>query len=166
MTTPEECAICLEGFESYHKIARPSECTHCFHVACITHWLQRNRTCPMCRREISYNAQIQWHTLFAVALVLTREASIDRCLCAVAFLDRLLRIYPNSQSFKENFSHILRAIEHLQITNTRLPFLAIPKRQDAIRERKRWKRLAEEFLEAPVKPTHLMPYQERIQQWI
>ncbi|CAH0559960.1 unnamed protein product [Brassicogethes aeneus] len=42
----EECAICLEDFET-----RELSCGHVFHTKCISKWLQYNNTCPFCRKE-------------------------------------------------------------------------------------------------------------------
>lgn len=160
------CAICLESFESYHTIARPNECNHPFHVSCIRIWMTYNKTCPCCRREITVESQLQWGAILAVTIALTREHTIQRSLCALAFLDHLLKKYVNAKQFNDNYSRILNAIEHLQITNIRLPFLTIRTRADAIREKKKWKTVAEELLEDHVQRIRLIPFQESIAQWI
>jgi hypothetical protein len=163
----EECSICLEAFEPHHTIARPEACTHPFHVACITTWLRTtNRSCPLCRREITYNAEIQWRTVLNVSLMLTRQIILERSLCAFTFLSMILKNYPSAKSFKDNFPKILSAIEHLQIIEIRLPFMAIPTREEAKRERRRWRQVAEALLEGHViKPNQIEPYQQTIQNY-
>jgi hypothetical protein len=44
----DECAICYSAYElgSYQAHMR---CGHFFHSRCLTKWLQRNQTCPVCR---------------------------------------------------------------------------------------------------------------------
>ncbi|KAF6040734.1 hypothetical protein EB796_000937 [Bugula neritina] len=48
----EDCIICSEVFSS--KAGRyPLSCGHsCFHSKCIKQWLERDPSCPMCRRTI------------------------------------------------------------------------------------------------------------------
>lgn len=162
----EECSICLEAFEHHHTIARPDTCAHPFHVACITTWLRTNRTCPLCRREISYDAEIQWRTVINVSLIFTRQLILERSLCAFTFLSMILKHYPSARSFKENFPKILTAIEHLQIIEIRLPFMAIPTREEAKRAKRRWRQIAETLLEGHVKQNQLQPYQETIQNYL
>lgn len=47
-----ECCICLEAVGDGENTAT-LRCTHCFHLACITTWLERHSRCPMCRRTVS-----------------------------------------------------------------------------------------------------------------
>lgn len=52
---PGCCNICLNDWvddESAEGLLRLS-CGHVFHMACIRGWLDRRRTCPMCRRRVS-----------------------------------------------------------------------------------------------------------------
>ena len=44
----DECAICFAAYElgSYQAHMR---CGHCFHSRCLTKWLRRQPTCPVCR---------------------------------------------------------------------------------------------------------------------
>lgn len=42
------CSICIEKVDTGFSL----ECGHCFHNKCITHWLLKNKTCPVCRKEI------------------------------------------------------------------------------------------------------------------
>ncbi|WVZ73878.1 hypothetical protein U9M48_022135 [Paspalum notatum var. saurae] len=46
-----ECAVCLQDVDEVDMLmAMP--CSHAFHQQCIFEWLQRKRTCPLCRREL------------------------------------------------------------------------------------------------------------------
>ena len=47
-----QCAICLSECTEGHNIIS-LRCNHSFHVNCITSWLQRRNTCPICRLPIS-----------------------------------------------------------------------------------------------------------------
>lgn len=42
------CSICIEELVNGFSL----ECGHCFHNKCITEWLFKNKTCPVCRKEI------------------------------------------------------------------------------------------------------------------
>lgn len=48
------CAIC-QDIQSETKIARVLICHHKFHIGCIEFWLSKNKTCPICRYDISYD---------------------------------------------------------------------------------------------------------------
>lgn len=43
------CSICLEESRTGDRM-RTLVCGHCFHIACIDHWLIRQSTCPNCKR--------------------------------------------------------------------------------------------------------------------
>ncbi|AQK57356.1 Putative RING zinc finger domain superfamily protein [Zea mays] len=47
------CAICLEDFQDGVEVAVMA-CSgqHEFHSGCITNWLRRSNTCPMCRHAL------------------------------------------------------------------------------------------------------------------
>ncbi|CAN7026952.1 unnamed protein product [Brassica rapa subsp. trilocularis] len=52
-----ECAICLLEFEEEHILLRLlTTCYHVFHQECIDRWLDSNKTCPVCRRNLDPNA--------------------------------------------------------------------------------------------------------------
>ena len=48
----QRCAICLSQFENGDEL-RILPCQHNFHTDCIDQWLRTNRTCPMCRVDIT-----------------------------------------------------------------------------------------------------------------
>ena len=45
------CPICTETFEA-NEIAKKLPCQHKFHEACVTPWLKKHCTCPLCRHEL------------------------------------------------------------------------------------------------------------------
>ena len=48
----EECAICLQGFRGTDRcIPCPSNPPHALHERCVRKWLERHRTCPVCRAD-------------------------------------------------------------------------------------------------------------------
>lgn len=44
------CTICLE--ESGNPVEIQLQCNHVFHQDCIEEWLNREKHCPVCKREI------------------------------------------------------------------------------------------------------------------
>eukprot|EP00041_Stephanoeca_diplocostata_P019421 m.419124 g.419124 ORF g.419124 m.419124 type:complete len:360 (-) comp21300_c0_seq2:2057-3136(-) len=51
-----QCTICLGSIsEENHRIIR-LDCSHMFHRACITPWLEQRTTCPVCRYDITDEA--------------------------------------------------------------------------------------------------------------
>ena len=51
----EPCAICWDKINENDKICLA--CNHEYHQSCITRWMARSRTCPMCREVIHIHAQ-------------------------------------------------------------------------------------------------------------
>lgn len=47
-TKKTECAICLESSNSLVKVS----CSHVFHEECLAKWLEKNYSCPTCRKVI------------------------------------------------------------------------------------------------------------------
>lgn len=48
------CSICIEPYKNNEKLLLLVPCTHKFHKKCIKPWLHNNRTCPICRSQISF----------------------------------------------------------------------------------------------------------------
>ena len=44
------CSICLDGYKKGEKATTLPDCNHQFHSECVQIWLERNATCPVCRR--------------------------------------------------------------------------------------------------------------------
>lgn len=44
----EKCLICLSEYQESEKL-RILPCSHRLHKDCVDKWLNRNRTCPVCR---------------------------------------------------------------------------------------------------------------------
>ncbi|CAF1861492.1 BnaC04g36390D [Brassica napus] len=49
------CAICLEEMSEegseQEALCQPPECVHMFHEDCLTNWLDRHDSCPLCRQS-------------------------------------------------------------------------------------------------------------------
>lgn len=54
--TVTECSICQEAFEEGATVLK-LPCRHIYHVDCVTHWLEQNHTCPLCRLELPKETQ-------------------------------------------------------------------------------------------------------------
>merc|ERR1711862_303648 len=58
MGFPDSCPICLEKFGPEQRITRTpcranaNQQDHVFHTECLRGWLQRARTCPLCRLDL------------------------------------------------------------------------------------------------------------------
>ncbi|XP_037808782.1 E3 ubiquitin-protein ligase TRAIP [Lucilia sericata] len=44
------CVICAELFNASDDV-HVTSCGHMFHIACLSQWLQRSKTCPQCRNK-------------------------------------------------------------------------------------------------------------------
>eukprot|EP00669_Euglena_mutabilis_P010263 TRINITY_DN5020_c0_g1_i2.p1 TRINITY_DN5020_c0_g1~~TRINITY_DN5020_c0_g1_i2.p1 ORF type:complete len:290 (-),score=34.21 TRINITY_DN5020_c0_g1_i2:302-1150(-) len=53
------CSVCQEDFTLGER-ATILTCNHLFHQKCITPWLEKNRTCPLCRKEV---VNVRWEQL-------------------------------------------------------------------------------------------------------
>jgi len=51
-----ECSICLESYRSGQEVSILS-CSHEYHSSCIGEWMLKNRSCPMCRKDIHNQPQ-------------------------------------------------------------------------------------------------------------
>lgn len=131
MTDDLTCTICHEAMEQYHTIVKPRNCTHTFHAICINIWLANHRSCPLCRRRISLSTQMPWRTLFAVALVLTQEAALERAAFTYTFLSTILRTYRTSASWRTARDILIASAEQFEFGATRLPFLDLTTRTNA-----------------------------------
>ncbi|KAL1547665.1 RING-type E3 ubiquitin transferase [Salvia divinorum] len=48
-----ECAVCLAKFDDADVLRLLPKCKHAFHIDCIDQWLEKNFTCPLCRRHVT-----------------------------------------------------------------------------------------------------------------
>jgi hypothetical protein len=46
------CSICLEDYGDLTVVVKTKACGHLFHTKCLQNWLQVNRNCPLCRRDL------------------------------------------------------------------------------------------------------------------
>lgn len=56
LPTDARCPICTNEFrnDKYPLIVRlPCDSRHCFDLECISPWLKLNRTCPLCREDVT-----------------------------------------------------------------------------------------------------------------
>jgi len=49
------CCICMIAFKTSEDV-RTLPCLHIYHTKCIDKWLLRNRTCPICKFDITQNS--------------------------------------------------------------------------------------------------------------
>ena len=47
----ESCSVCLDDYNEGDKL-RVLPCGHRFHSSCIDRWLESNRACPICKKDI------------------------------------------------------------------------------------------------------------------
>ena len=48
-----DCAVCRDAFEEGHHATRmPCSARHVFHTKCVSEWLERHDSCPMCRAAL------------------------------------------------------------------------------------------------------------------
>ena len=57
-SSDESCSICLERFQEGSVIGIP-HCGHRYHWDCITKWYDSATTCPLCRRYVLDNADVE-----------------------------------------------------------------------------------------------------------
>ena len=50
----EECSICRDNYQNGETI-KELPCGHIYHVNCIDKWLEQERKCPYCNKEIRFN---------------------------------------------------------------------------------------------------------------
>jgi len=46
------CSVCLDDFDDVQPILKTNDCGHVFHKQCLSGWLQVNRNCPLCRKDL------------------------------------------------------------------------------------------------------------------
>uniref|UniRef100_A0A0E0LW39 RING-type E3 ubiquitin transferase n=1 Tax=Oryza punctata TaxID=4537 RepID=A0A0E0LW39_ORYPU len=53
-----ECAVCLSEFDDDETLRLLPRCSHAFHADCIDAWLASHVTCPVCRANLAYDADV------------------------------------------------------------------------------------------------------------
>ncbi|KAL6121688.1 hypothetical protein NUSPORA_01361 [Nucleospora cyclopteri] len=66
MECNEMCAICTDTIEKGKKLG----CNHVFHTECLKMWCERESTCPVCRKPLTFNKEIVIETENEVISVL------------------------------------------------------------------------------------------------
>lgn len=57
-SAPLVCSVCLQDMAPEDENAlRTLACGHCFHHDCVSPWLERKHSCPLCRQPTSGHAE-------------------------------------------------------------------------------------------------------------
>jgi hypothetical protein len=49
----KHCVICFEEYKTIpDRNISELDCSHIFHTDCLKTWLNKNRSCPLCRQEV------------------------------------------------------------------------------------------------------------------
>lgn len=97
VATMDQCSICFDPIDAAEKPTHRLECSHRFHQACITPWLERGGTCPLCRAPLPAPPPVLTHddeeaVRGAVALAPPRDVDDARALRMQVY-DRLTLFY-------------------------------------------------------------------------
>eukprot|EP00929_Paragymnodinium_shiwhaense_P038208 TRINITY_DN20234_c0_g1_i2.p1 TRINITY_DN20234_c0_g1~~TRINITY_DN20234_c0_g1_i2.p1 ORF type:complete len:353 (-),score=43.52 TRINITY_DN20234_c0_g1_i2:71-1087(-) len=52
----DQCSVCMSPFSTGTTV-KTKRCQHLFHKKCLQHWLNVNRTCPLCRDDLGYEEE-------------------------------------------------------------------------------------------------------------
>ena len=138
---PPCCTICLEDIDIRQKYAQPLPCLHMFHCTCINTWLQRNRSCPVCRYPIQLHDQAKWFSLFTTALLVSHDAYVDRFILTITFLEYIVKKYKTSPEWSTILPICISFLNHFQYVGIRFPCIDITTRTMAQKELRRWKQM-------------------------
>ena len=60
----DSCAICRNEYLSdpYPLVVKLNNCNHMFDLECVSSWLKKNPTCPMCRKNVNEKRKIELPT--------------------------------------------------------------------------------------------------------
>jgi hypothetical protein len=53
-----DCSVCFDEISKTTGSATMA-CGHCFHIGCLSRWLNKNETCPYCRHEANEHERIE-----------------------------------------------------------------------------------------------------------
>ena len=67
VTALEQCSVCCMDMEPDDSELQVLGCSHCFHQPCISPWLKRSQTCPLCRQPVRVGVDIKAETPSAAA---------------------------------------------------------------------------------------------------
>ena len=52
VTKQNKCSICFDEFKSMQRVKLLQECGHEYHDECINKWLENEKRCPICNKEL------------------------------------------------------------------------------------------------------------------
>jgi hypothetical protein len=102
-----ECFICFMPYEENNPIKMLSEfpyiiqkckCNTNIHLLCLTNWIHKTQSCPICRTKITYFSLLEpklrknymKYILYINAFIIL---SFNLCLCIYIFIQVLFEIY-------------------------------------------------------------------------
>ena len=92
------CSICLENLSDDYKLV----CNHVFHKECITYWLTKSNTCPLCRTVIT------WEEKYVTDGILSMERFTFLKNICILTATGLELIFPTElEGYSENITSIL-----------------------------------------------------------
>lgn len=47
-----QCSICFENFSKGNKVKELKGCQHAYHSKCINKWLENEKRCPVCNKDV------------------------------------------------------------------------------------------------------------------
>ncbi|KAJ3205241.1 hypothetical protein HDU82_005328 [Entophlyctis luteolus] len=68
------CSICLMEYDDNDELSGVP-CTHWFHSECIRRWLQHSKACPICRTEVTKNANLRSRNNTSAAKAAQKQAA-------------------------------------------------------------------------------------------
>ncbi|KAL3497813.1 hypothetical protein ACH5RR_040545 [Cinchona calisaya] len=81
-----ECAICLVEFRDDDVLRLLTACCHVFHQECIDLWLEKHKTCPVCRRSLD-----------------TVDESPEKSSSPISFTNTMRLINENNEALQDSF---------------------------------------------------------------
>lgn len=89
MTTSNPCGICRDELAGTMRTILP--CDHTFHSECITEWLAREPSCPLCRKKCDTGCSVD-SMLSEIATTDSVFANIDRVVDRITTDEQALKL--------------------------------------------------------------------------
>lgn len=112
------CSICLEECTSNDTFIL--ECKHSFHIHCISMWMIKKTSCPICRVDIMNDVYNNINIKYPEDIPSSSNSSIENHNTILEVLDDWLRMLPEDDfietilSFHDEIRDLM--IEHLVLT--------------------------------------------------